>query len=92
MRDGRRRVVEIIAPTGNVVEGIVEASTIFRLSDGGLEPTGELPARTEPFERAGIDLRALTAGSAETTSDLARPAIVSRDAESVRSVSWDAVR
>ncbi|WP_167052152.1 ATPase, T2SS/T4P/T4SS family [Salinibacterium sp. ZJ77] len=92
-RDGRRRVVEIIAPTGKVVDGIVEADTVFRLTDAGLEPTGDLPARTEPFERAGIDLRVLTTRPAEAMpQELASPALVPRTPDPMGAVSWDAVR
>ncbi len=58
-RDGRRRVVEIIAPTGRVIDGIVEARTLFRAGPSGLEAAGELPTRLEPFERVGVDVRAL---------------------------------
>ncbi len=54
-RDGRRRVVEIVAPTGVVTSGVIEASPIFALGADGLEPTGSYPARTAGYERAGLD-------------------------------------
>ena len=54
-RDGRRRVVEIVAPTGVVTSGVIEASPIFALGAAGLEPTGSYPARTAGYERAGLD-------------------------------------
>jgi len=54
-RQGRRRVVEILAPTGNVTAGVIEASTIFAISDGQLQPTGSYPSRTAKFSAAGLD-------------------------------------
>lgn len=52
---GRRRVAEILAPTGAVVAGTIEAESLFTLQDGVLEPTGTLPARAERFVGAGFD-------------------------------------
>ena len=59
-RSGRRRVVEVIAPTGSlsapVTEGgVVEASRLFAMHDGVLCPTGGLPSRTEKYAAAGVD-------------------------------------
>jgi len=54
-RQGRRRVVEILAPTGNVTAGVIEASSIFAISDGQLQPTGSYPSRTAKFSAAGLD-------------------------------------
>jgi pilus assembly protein CpaF len=59
-RSGRRRVTEILAPTGAlsgpVAEGgTIEASTLFALRDGVLRPTGSLPARSYKFQSAGLD-------------------------------------
>jgi len=54
-RQGRRRVVEILAPTGNVTSGVIEASSIFAISDGQLQPTGSYPSRTAKFSAAGLD-------------------------------------
>jgi len=54
-RDGRRRVVEVVAPTGRVVGGAVEAVTLFARSGDALVATGELPPRMAAFERAGVD-------------------------------------
>ena len=54
-RDGRRRVTEIIAPSGAVTTGIIEASPIFGLREGELVPTGGFPARRAKFEAAGLD-------------------------------------
>src|SRR5450432_1507740 len=61
-RGGRRRVVEIVATTGRVVDGAPEATTLFALDrdlnsgrGGKLVATGELPERAAKFQRAGID-------------------------------------
>jgi len=48
-RSGHRRVVEIIAPTGRVVAGVVEATRLFALNGGRLQATGEVPARRSKF-------------------------------------------
>lgn len=50
-RTGHRRVVEIVAPTGDVVDGAIRATTVFELRDGRLQATGETPARTSKFRR-----------------------------------------
>ena len=60
-RDGRRRVVEILAPTGSLSAptsegGVIEASRLFALSGGLLRPTGGLPARDGKFRTAGFDV------------------------------------
>ncbi|WP_227000632.1 CpaF family protein [Protaetiibacter intestinalis] len=54
-RDGRRRVVEVLAPSGRVVDGVVEATTLFALAGDRLVATGALPPRMAAFERAGVD-------------------------------------
>jgi pilus assembly protein CpaF len=54
-RSGRRRVAEIIAPSGQVTGSTIEASSIFALSGGTLEPTGGYPSKTAKFRRAGLD-------------------------------------
>lgn len=58
-RDGRRRVVEVVAPTGRVVDGTVEAVTLFALDGDRLVATGALPPRMAGFERAGVDPAAI---------------------------------
>jgi pilus assembly protein CpaF len=55
VRGGRRRVVEILAPTGQVTSGVIEASPIFTLEHGSLEHTGGYPSRTAKFAAAGLD-------------------------------------
>ncbi|MDQ1584624.1 MAG: pilus assembly protein CpaF [Microbacteriaceae bacterium] len=54
-RHGRRRVSEIIAPSGNVTGGIIEASPIFDSRNGTLEPTGGHPTKLAKFSSAGFD-------------------------------------
>ena len=60
-RSGQRRVVEIIAPSGQSVGSVLEASSIFALRDGELQATGGYPARTTKFQRAGFDPSAVLA-------------------------------
>lgn len=52
-RTGHRRVVEIVAPTGVVVDGGIPATTVFALRDGILQATGATPTRTSKFWRMG---------------------------------------
>ncbi|MCU1580199.1 MAG: CpaF family protein [Rhodoglobus sp.] len=54
-RNGRRRVVEVIAPSGQVNAGVIETSAIFAIDKGALQPTGGFPARTVKFRNAGLD-------------------------------------
>jgi pilus assembly protein CpaF len=59
-RDGRRRVVEILAPTGVLTApaaegGVIEANRLFAIADGSLQPTGALPARSGKLIAAGFD-------------------------------------
>ena len=54
-KGGRRRVVEIVAPSGQVNAGVIEASPIFAIQNGTLEPTGGFPSRTVKFSNAGFD-------------------------------------
>lgn len=58
-RDGRRRIVEIVAPTGRVVDGAVDAVTLFAFDGTRLAATGALPPRMAGFERAGVDPAAI---------------------------------
>jgi pilus assembly protein CpaF len=59
-RSGRRRVVEILATTGGVAgSGTIEASRLFALEGGTLEPVATALPRPVKFERAGIDVGAL---------------------------------
>lgn len=64
LRNGRRRVTEILAPSGQVTGGVIEASPIFTLDEGSLEPTGSHPSKTEKFVASGFDPRSVLAGVA----------------------------
>jgi pilus assembly protein CpaF len=54
-RSGRRRITEIVAPSGQVSGAVIETSTIFALQGGVLEPTGSYPVRTSKFRATGLD-------------------------------------
>jgi len=59
VRGGRRRVAEIVAPTGAVADGTIAAQAIFTLENGELVPTGTIPAREQVYTGAGFEPRAL---------------------------------
>ena len=61
LRNGSRRITEIVAPSGQVVGSTIETNTIFALQHGVLEPTGSYPTRTAKFRAAGFDLAAALA-------------------------------
>lgn len=54
-RGGQRRVVEVLAPSGVVAGGVIEASPIFALRDGLLQHTGGYPTRLAKFRAAGLE-------------------------------------
>ncbi|TXK19785.1 CpaF family protein [Homoserinibacter sp. GY 40078] len=54
-RSGERAVAEIIAPTGRIADGSVEAVTLFERVDGELASTGTPPPRLTRYRRAAID-------------------------------------
>ncbi|WP_394552489.1 CpaF family protein [Agromyces sp. MMS24-JH15] len=54
-RAGHRRVAEIAAPTGRIVDGLVESEVLFALRDGALAPTGARPPRPQKYAMAGLD-------------------------------------
>ncbi|MDH6533320.1 pilus assembly protein CpaF [Aurantimicrobium minutum] len=56
-RFGRRRVREIIAPTGRVVDGQIESTVLFEVVNDALSPTGELPPRLDKFVLTNLDPR-----------------------------------
>jgi len=64
-RDGVRRVAEVVAPSGRVVDGAVEAVVLFTSDSGRLVATGRLPPRTSDFDRAGIDPAAILLADAQ---------------------------
>jgi len=55
VKGGQRRVAEIVAPTGVVVAGTIEAESLFVLRAGELVSTGVLPTRVDRFVSAGLD-------------------------------------
>ncbi|WP_394769037.1 CpaF family protein [Lacisediminihabitans sp.] len=55
-RNGKRRVTEIVAPSGQVTAGVIEASTIFASERGVLEPTGSYPTKSAKFVAGDFDL------------------------------------
>jgi pilus assembly protein CpaF len=55
VKDGTRRITEIVAPSGQVSGAVIEASTIFSLRRGVLEPTGGYPTKTAKFHAAGLE-------------------------------------
>ncbi len=63
IRGGHRRVVEILAPSGQVTAGVIEASTIFALRAGELVATGAYPVRSAKFVAAGLDPASVLARS-----------------------------
>ena len=62
-RSGRRRVVEILAPSGQVSGSVIEASAIFALEGGILKATGGYPSKTAKFRRSGFDPASVLAGA-----------------------------
>ena len=54
-RHGRRRVTEIIAPSGQLAGPMIEASPLFLAHGAGLEPTGGHPTKLAKFHAAGLD-------------------------------------
>lgn len=54
-RHGRRRVVEITAPTGCLDGSTVETEAIFRREGDALVATGQLPPRGEKYDAVGLD-------------------------------------
>ena len=54
-RSGHRHVVEIVAPTGRAVDGVIESTRLFGRSGGALAATGDLPVQRAKLTRAGVD-------------------------------------
>ena len=57
--DGVRRVNEIAAVPGRVESDVIEVEPIFVRAGGELRRSGGMPARTERYERVGIDVHDL---------------------------------
>jgi pilus assembly protein CpaF len=55
LRNGHRRVAEIVAPSGHVSGSVIETSSIFALTRGELAHTGGFPTRLAKFDAAGFD-------------------------------------
>jgi len=60
-RFGQRRVREIVAPTGRIVSGVVEATTIFSMNEGHLVASGEAPWKLDKFALHNLDPRIVVA-------------------------------
>ncbi|MGL5810905.1 MAG: CpaF family protein [Nocardioides sp.] len=60
---GVRRVNEITAVPGRVENDIIEAAPIYERTAGELRRASGMPARPERFERIGVDVHAMLAGS-----------------------------
>jgi pilus assembly protein CpaF len=54
-RFGKRRVAQIISPTGEVNQGVIATTSLFELHHGVLVSTGELPHRLDKFELTNLD-------------------------------------
>jgi len=54
-RHGRRRVIEILAPSGRLAGPVIEASPIFLIEGGTLTATGGHPGKLTKFLAAGLD-------------------------------------
>ena len=54
-RDGARHVSEILALSGAVNAGVIEASPVFERSDGELRATGAHPGKLAKYRAAGFD-------------------------------------
>src|SRR4051794_36317586 len=60
LASGRRRVTEILAPTGVVTDGgVIEASRVFALEDGALRSRTAVLPRSAKFDAAGLDVQGL---------------------------------
>ncbi|WP_022881261.1 CpaF family protein [Gryllotalpicola ginsengisoli] len=63
-RSGARHVTEILALTGAVNAGVIEASPIFRRQGGSLVATGGHPAKLAKYRAAGFDPAIVLGGAA----------------------------
>ncbi|MBG6181365.1 pilus assembly protein CpaF [Arthrobacter sp. CAN_A1] len=59
LRDGRRRVTEILSLGRRVENGIIESSTVFRRIDGDLTVTATAMPAAEKFASAGFQVARL---------------------------------
>jgi hypothetical protein len=61
---GVRRVNEVVAVPGRVENDIIETEPIFLRTGGELRRQGGFPPRTERFDRIGVDVHRILAGTA----------------------------
>lgn len=54
-RSGQRQIAQIVALSGKVIAGAIEAETIFEMQGGSLKPSGAHPVRLAKFHTAGLD-------------------------------------
>ena len=59
--DGVRRVNEVVSVPGRVEADVIEVEPIFVRHGASLRRTGGVPARTERYERVGIDIHEVLA-------------------------------
>ncbi len=64
--DGTRRVNEIVSVPGRVEADVIEVEPIFVRDGNGLRRTGGVPARTERYERVGVDVHQVLASEGAT--------------------------
>lgn len=62
-RHGVRRVDQIAVTTGRVIDGAVDAETVFDRCSGRLEPTDARPQRLDKLRAVGFDPEIVLAGS-----------------------------
>jgi len=60
---GVRRVNEIVGVPGRVEQDVIEAEPVFERRGGELVRTGGLPPHLERYERAGLDVHQILAGT-----------------------------
>jgi pilus assembly protein CpaF len=59
--DGVRRVNEIVSVPGRVEADVIEVEPIFQRTGSELRRSGGVPARSERYERVGIDVHQVLA-------------------------------
>lgn len=79
-RSGRRRIVEIIAPTGLSNGTVIETTALFASRGGRLEATGEVPTRTAKFRHLGVDVGSVLRAGLDGPAPAPAPAPVSAPA------------
>jgi pilus assembly protein CpaF len=72
-RNGSRRITEVLATSGSVIESAIDTTTIFAMQRGTLVPTGGYPMKAEKFRAAGFDPAAVLSGDATLPERAVRP-------------------